>query len=261
MSNLKKWGSYDPKAAEAEADVLDKLSSGDFMKLRVGRNVVRVLPPLEGQATPFVMTFQHFIELPGMAQKVVFNCPRRMANQPCPACRKADDLRATGNPLDYDLAKQFTSRPRVYVAVIDRDDEDAGPKILAVGKTIYEDLIDLRNDPDGGDYTNPANGYDVVIRRQGTGKEDTKYKVSLARDESQVGTEEQMDQWLEMMPDLRTRALVPSARDIRKQLLGAGADEDDIGVLPAAGEDVTGGRRKRTTRRRTAESDLQNEVE
>jgi hypothetical protein len=256
MGNLKKWGSYDAKAAEEEQEFLDKLGEGDFMKLKVGRNVVRVLPPTaDGQTTPFVKTFQHFIELPGMTKKVSFNCPRRMGNNPCPACAKAEELRKTGNPADYELAGKFLPRLRVYCVVVDRSDEDAGPKVLPIGKTIHEDLVDLRNDPDGGgDFSHPEDGYDVIIKRTGTGQFDTEYKVTRAREESPMGTDEQMDEWLEMMPDMVRHSLVPTAKDIRRQLLGAGADEDDL-ALPAAGETVREPRAPKTRRRRTVEDD------
>lgn len=236
MSNVKRWASYTAEAAEAEKEILDKVGGGDFMKLKVGINVLRILPPLEGETSAFAITFQHFIKLPGMKESVSFNCPRRMNNTPCPACSKADALKATGNQSDYEAAKEFFPNYRVFCRVIDRNDENAGPKILPITKTVHEALVAIRNDVRaGGDFTHPEDGFDIIIEREGTSRDDTKYSVRAARDESPIGTEEQVDEWFEMMPDLKSRALVQGSREIRKMLLGAGLDEEDL-ALPAHGE-------------------------
>ena len=87
MSGLVKWGSYDVERARDERQE----AKGDqtFMKLGVGRNPIRVLPPKAGQNSPFKIIKQHFIKLPGNDSPVVFACPRSAPAEfkdRCPAC-------------------------------------------------------------------------------------------------------------------------------------------------------------------------------
>lgn len=229
-SNLVKWGSYDSGAAKAEAEALDKMGGGDFVKLTPGRNVLRVLPPRLGQKSCFVVTQQHTIELPGMKKAIFFNCPRKMGNKPCFSCQRADQLKATGDPRDFDSAYSYMPKLTVYANVIDRRNPEAGPRVLRMGKTIYDALVDLRNDTDaGGDFSDPINGFDIVITRKGTTKNDTEYKVTPARESSQLApTMEEISDIISMMAELGQFSRVPSDRDIFKRLSDAGADIGDL---------------------------------
>lgn len=229
MSNIAEYGRYELDAADAEYEDLQRSGSGSFMKLSEGNNPVRFLPPMKGRRSPFVTVHQHFIRLPGRDSPIVFNCPRIMARQDCPACKKAEKLSRSPNPADQQAAKSFWPSRRVFAAVIDRKDEAAGPKILGFGKQIHESLAELRRDEDSaGDFTNPeGDGYDVVIQRTGMGKTDTRYKVRPARRSSPLGNME----WLGSMPDLQTMARVPSWDEIR-QLVQGEPDAEATSALP-----------------------------
>jgi hypothetical protein len=237
MSSLVKYGSYDEDAAKAEQETLDRSGGGDFIKLRAGRNVLRFLPPPAGSKTPFVITHQHFVQFPGMTKATSFNCPEQMARRPCPVCAEVRRLRSTGNPADYELAGEYFARLRVYANVIDRDAPDLGPRPFAYGKTIHEALIKLRED---GDFTNPEEGFDIVIHKKGEGL-NTEYTVNPSRDDSPLDASvDVMNEWIESQMDVRMYATVPSAEDIAAKLgmgsrgasrRGGGARE----ALPAAG--------------------------
>jgi hypothetical protein len=237
MSNLE-YGGYEVEAAEQEDEDLSKSGSSNFMKLNVGDNVVRILPPPVGRKSPFFTAFQHFLDLPGYDGPIVFNCPRMMARQFCPACAKSDKLRSSPSKQDQDAARDFWSSRRIYVNVIDRADEDAGPKILAIGKTIHEALVAIRkSDPDEGDFTHPETGFDINIQRQGTGKNDTKYKVVAARRSTALGD---LD-WINQQADLRAKLAVPSLDEIKAmftkeepQQMGSNV-VGDAEALPAGG--------------------------
>lgn len=247
MGNLVKYGEWSADEAEKEKEDLAKSGTGaEFMKLAVGRNVVRVLPPALGKKTPFKVFYQHFINVPGQTNAVSFACPRMEAKRYCPACEKADALRATGNPADYDLAGQLFAKRRVFVNVIDRKNPESGPKILAFGKTVHEQMLALRTDEDaGGDYTHPANGFDLVIEREGTGKNDTSYKVFPARKQSALGN----DEWIMMQHNLDAYARVPSQEELERMIKGQPSGSS--GTRPAAG----GGGRPAGGKRRTAADD------
>lgn len=213
------YGSYDIDAAHSEFEDLNR-GGGNYMRLEVGRNVVRFLPPPMGRNSPFVTTFQHFISLPGVPEPIIFNCPRLMSRQPCPACAKGDKLKATGNPVDADAARDFWASRRVFANVVDRNDEDAGPKILGFGKMIHEALVTLRRDEDtGGDFTHPVDGFDIIIERSGSGKRDTRYAVRPARKTTELENYE----WITTQPDLKHLAKVPTTDELRNMLTGVKA--------------------------------------
>ena len=204
MGNLVKYGSFDLDTLEKQDQLVESNSTvgADFMKLQPGKNKLRFLPPKTPGQSPFIMVNEHFLETPG-GQKVRFACPRLMEKKPCPACQQADDLKRTGNPLDRDKAWSFYPKLRVYANVYDRENP-GNPRILAFGKTIWEGLKRIRKDRDeGGDFTNPmADGFDIVITREGTGLQ-TKYAVSSSRSDSALSDDEmEIDRIIQAQYDL-----------------------------------------------------------
>jgi hypothetical protein len=214
---LAQYGSYEMDAAEDEKKVLDQEGGGDFAKIVPGRNVFRILPPMLGERTPFVVVYQHYINVPGAKGPVVFVCPRLTAKQRCPACEKADKLRRSGNPADMDYAYQMNARRRVFCNVINRKEPERGVQVLGFGKSIHEQLNALRRDPDaGGDFTHPETGFDVVIERTGSGKNDTEYQVFAARRSSALGDLSLLEQRV----DLTRYSAVKSVDEIMELLSG-----------------------------------------
>lgn len=227
MANLVKYGAYDTEAASDEQAGMQ--SRADIMKLEVGKNIVRFLPPpLEatwaknpktGKLSPFLVVWTHYVHIPGKQEPVSFACPRSQANAPCPVCQKIDALKATGNPADYDRAKDLFAQRRVYANVINRTKPDLGVVVLPFGKKIHERLIEIRQNPDiGGDFTNPETGFDIVISRVGTGKKDTRYSADPART-TPLGNLE----WITQQNDLSVFAKVFGAQEIIDKIRAAQA--------------------------------------
>lgn len=187
MGNLMKWGSYDMEAAEKESASMEG-GSTEFFKLKVGKNVVRFLPPKLGMRSPFRVVWTHYIRKPDQKDPVSFACPSKEANRRCPVCEKADGLKRSGNEADYKRAFELFPKRRVYAHVIDRENPEKGVQVLGFGKTIHEALVKIRKDPDaGGDFTDPEAGFDIIIEREGTGAKDTNYQVMAARKQSKLG--------------------------------------------------------------------------
>lgn len=180
---LYEFDEWSPEKAAQDAALIRRMSGGT-MKLNDGENIVRFLPGPKGSGGPFVVTHQHYIKLGGMEDAVSFNCPRAMANQPCPACQTADRLQATGNKADYDAAKEFLPKLRVYAVAIDRFNEALGPQVFAFGKLINDDVNTFR--AKYGDPSHPYNGYDINIDKSGSGQQ-TKYKVLPSMDRTPLG--------------------------------------------------------------------------
>lgn len=217
MSNLQKWGSYDLKAAKQEQEELARSGSSAFFKPKNGPNKVRFLPPPMGKSSPFVMVHQHYVRMPGMANAASFNCPRVMEKRPCPVCAEAERLRGTGNPADYEQAGEFMAKLRVFGVIVDRAEPELGPQVFAYGKSIHETLVALREADDGGDFTHPIEGFDIVIEKTGQGKE-VRYAVRAARNSTPLADPSGIDDIMDMMPDVGRYARVPSDEDLRRIL-------------------------------------------
>jgi len=226
-TELQKWGSYEVEAAAKEQEALSKEGGGvGFMKLEVGKNRVRIFPPAPGRTSPFVVTFQHYVDLPD-GKKYTFACPRVMEKKPCPVCNHAAKLQRSGTEADKARARELSPSRRVYCVVLDRRNPDAGPQILGFGKMVHEQLVALRQDEDmGGDFTHPVNGIDVIIERTGDGKFNTRYNVNLARNSGPIVDDAAlMDELRVQMPDLSRYSTVPSEAEITARLSGESAED------------------------------------
>lgn len=232
MSNLVQYEQWSPEDAVGEAEaVAAAAESGNYWKPKAGDNRIRLLPTRRGlHPAPFVVTWNHYIEIPGKENGIPFNCPRKhKAGHPCPACIRADELRQTGNPADYKAAGMFIPKLRVYANIIDRKNPDEGPRVFAFGKTVYDPLMSYRSkDPDQDEpFTNlDDTGCDVLIRKTGEKKE-TKYEVRLAKTHTPAGPDAaQVREWMEALRDLRPEAKILTVDQIRAKLRG---DEDGTG--------------------------------
>jgi len=252
MANIVKHGTFTAEAAEKEEQEIQ--TSGAFLKLGVGKTTIRVLPPPAGQNLPWVKTQEHFIKTPGAQRAAIFACPRVLAKQPCPACAIADKLNSSGNPVDRDRAWEYRPKMRAYMNVIARKEPEKGVQVLAVGKTILEKMIKIRKDEDaGGDFTDVVNGFDLIIDRTGTGKNDTEYEVMASRKITPLGD----DSWLDQAHDLTRHTKVRTAAEIQAELSG---EEENVAASGArdVGRGSTGGGQQR---RRTAQDDIEDPVD
>ena len=254
MANLLPFGSYTPKAAKREHDEIGDSSNSDFMKLVVGKNVIRILPPPEGSDTPFIVVHTHFVKTPG-GKTVSFTCPRILSKgkQPCSECEDAKMMRASGNPLDRDEGYKKLPQRRVYAAVIDRKRPQDGPKILTFGKQVHEALLAYAADEDDPvDFTHPLEGRDIAIIREGTGQFDTSYAVKVApRDSRLHESVEQMNAWLMARPDFDQYTRLLSIDEIAR--LTSGAGRGDRGRAQMSG----GGQQRRLQSKNTVVDDAE----
>lgn len=174
----------------------------------VGKNSIRILPPWTDEG-PNANQFDREVYMHwniGPEEKgATFPCPEKTPNGPgggCPICEYVAALRASGDPADAEMAGDSAAKVRHYSNVIDLDDPvyvakdlkewkekhagggdcpydlgDSKVQIFSYGSMIYKDLLDIF--ADNIDITDPQSGYDVVIKREGTGKTSTKYRVHL----------------------------------------------------------------------------------
>lgn len=85
---------------------------------------VRILPVSDG--SPFIEVYVHSIQVDGKNRK--FTCLAHENDEPCPFCEARAELLATGEDSDKELAKNYRPRQMYIVKVIDRENEEDGPK-------------------------------------------------------------------------------------------------------------------------------------
>lgn len=220
---LKGYGSYTPEAAEREKEELEKVFGAKVIKMKVGRNVVRILPPKGDRDTPFEMIWTHFVNVGDRTE--VFACPRRMAKKPCPICSKAEQMKTSGDEAMFKKAGELFARRQWYANAIDRKNPSEGVQLVAAGKEIMDQINMIRRnlaEDENIDFTDPYEGIDLVIERTGTKKDDTEYKVAVRglRTTALGEGDEQMQEWIDKMIDLEAKAVPPSSEEILDRLRG-----------------------------------------
>jgi hypothetical protein len=132
---------------------------------------------------------------------------------------------------------------RGLCCAIDRTNPDAGPVIVDLpGKKVYDPLVSMRQDTrGGGDYTDPVNGFDVIIKRTGGQKTNTDYEVLADRSNSQLAdTVEQMNAWIMGQPDLTAYMGVPTPEEIRDMFNEALHGPQQQGAAPVDAPQIGG---------------------
>lgn len=148
---------------------------------------------------------------------------------PCAIHEAYTELKAQGDDDDAALLKQLTPRKSYYVAVLKMDDKgktvEEGPKLAKIAKGVYESLIDLMLDEDQGDFTDPKNGYDVKIKRTGSGLTDTEYTVIPAKPSKVEKQYAKVVNLEEMLKGIA--ADYDTTKEKLNEFLGTSDDDDD----------------------------------
>lgn len=87
---------------------------------------IRILPPAEGETTPFTVLWGHKAQVEG--EWKTFPCLKHEEGEACPFCEARQALLSTGKESDKELAKKYSPRMMYVVKIIDRDKESEGVK-------------------------------------------------------------------------------------------------------------------------------------
>jgi hypothetical protein len=237
---------WDPVNQGDMEEITKQFGKSEFMKLKVGKTRLRVVPG-RGRKT-FMSVQQHRVEIPGEQYARRYTCP----GKGCPICARAAELSRSGNPKDSEAAYQLRATVKVFCNVIDRADPESGPKVWEFGKKVWGQVESiLSNEDAGGDFTDPNDGFDLIVDRKGTGKNDTEYKVLAARQASPLSEDDAAAEvWIDGAPDLSPYTQ-PKSLDEMRRALGIEEDDDEPpaprrGLPPKAGQ----------AKRRSVEDDL-----
>lgn len=258
------YGEWTPEQMEKES--AEMAGGGDWWKAPVGKTAVRFLPPKIGWPSPFVIQHQHFFNLPGVEKAIIFACPKMHEGKKCLACAKADQLEGSGNSRDAQASKKLRPQKRMMANIVATPkDPNARVSIYAFGKQVYDQLKSIRESEEGGgNFLDPVKGFNIIIQRVGTGKDDTKYTVIPARNATPLLNME----WIDAQSDLRRLVKIPTVEQQKR--LFDGEDPRDVWGEGKPGAAHGGNRRKddaddidtdaidaeSTEKKRTAEDDL-----
>ena len=200
-------------------------SNADYDKLQQGKNVRRVLWPKGDKDSFFSEGFLHFGL--GTEGNRVATCAKTFnSKNKCPICEYVEELQKSKSKDDKKLADDMKAKKRIYINVINRDDEDETPKVLPIGVTILKGILETICDPDYGDITDPEEGRDITITRKGQGLK-TEYSVLPKPKTSPVSEESEPDEIEEEMADLDELFIEKTYEELEAILNGEDEDDSD----------------------------------
>lgn len=198
---------------------------------RWGNNYVRIMPPhpaLNGKL--YFGVPLHFSIGPN---QVHLPCPRKAFQSPCPVCVAGFELRNQGQEeAGNDLLPTWIG----YMCVIEIDEngdplgDDPKIRIWSASRGIIDDLLAALDEL--GDFTDLEKGFDINVKKRGSGKTGTKYQTIVATKPSKFPMPELADG----VQDLTKVSPYVAVEVMQAALDGVGADP----MLPKGKESVEG---------------------
>jgi len=182
---------------------------------------LRIVPRLSSDGTPhdefWVTVDQHILKVDGKIKVLV--CPDNHDDNGgsgvCPLCKLSRDLYSSRDPAYLGLAREMSTRVRVFANVIAVDNigdhEDNKPQIWAFSRTIHNALLDICV-AKRAFIEDPDEGRDILLttRRIGPQRIDIRYSVT-DMDKSAIPDEQ--------------REIVKNAHDLESMAKPAELDE------------------------------------
>jgi len=153
-----------------------------------GRSVWRFLPAIKGTGgNPFYPVWVHIVK--NQSGEIVASglCPSKMGTGNCVVCPEVSRLKRTGLKEDKDRADDMRAQFDIYANAVNLEEDDPKVIVLRVPQGVYKTLAGLLKDGvAGGDFTHPDKGYNIVITKTGSGRNDTEYDAVPARNSSAI---------------------------------------------------------------------------
>lgn len=187
-------------------------NSDKFWTVPFGKSQVRIVPSMYNPDNPFTELKFH-----NKLAKYPILALSNFGEQD-PVEDLIEKLRETSDKENWSLSGKLTPRPRYFVPVIVRGEEDKGVRIWSIGITTYKALLTLAADEEIGDYTDIANGTDMVVEKV---KKDPFPEITIRakRTSSPLSeNKEELEKWLKDQPDPIELFRKPDYNYIKKKL-------------------------------------------
>ena len=167
-----------------------------------GQKVIRILLTSDG-SSPFKEVWYHEVQIDGKWTKL-FD-PGKNDGERSPLTEVYEELMSTGKDTDKELARQYRPRKFYIVKVIDRENEDHGPKFWRFKDNYKQEGILDKIIPiwrQKGDITDSNEGRDLIVdlskAKTPSGIEYTVVKTIMYDDPAPIHVDKnQMKEWVE----------------------------------------------------------------
>lgn len=124
-----------------------------------GKSQIRIVPAVDNPDNPFteLMFYNKLSKYPILALTNF--------HEQDPVEEFIEQLRATDDKDNWSLSGKISARPRYFVPVIVRGEEDKGVRIWSISATIYKALLSLAADEEIGDFTDIQEGTDMIVEK------------------------------------------------------------------------------------------------
>lgn len=130
-----------------------------FWKPGLGKHQVRIVPSKYTPEYPFSELKFHY----GIAKFPMLALSNFGKQDPVEDFVK--ELRKTSDKDNWSLSGKISPKTRIFAPVVVRGEEGKGVRLWGFGVNIYKALLALAEDEDIGDYTDPINGYDMIVEQ------------------------------------------------------------------------------------------------
>jgi len=167
-----------------------------------GQKVIRILPTPDG-SSPFKEGWYHEVQVDGKWTKLYD--PGKNDGERSPLTEVYEELMSTGKESDKELARQYRPRKFYIVKLIDRENEEDGPKFWRFKDNYKQEGILDKIIPiwkQKGDVTDANEGRDLIVElsksKTPSGIEYTVVKTIMYDDPTPIHTDDtQMKEWVE----------------------------------------------------------------
>jgi len=167
-----------------------------------GQKVIRILPTPDG-SSPFKEVWYHEVQIDGKWTKLYD--PGKNDGERSPLTEVYEELMSTGKEADKELARQYRPRKFYIVKVIDRENEDHGPKFWRFKDNYKQEGILDKIIPiwkQKGDVTDANEGRDLIVdlskSKTPSGIEYTVVKTIMYDDPASIhANKDLMKEWVE----------------------------------------------------------------
>ena len=225
----------DLSAIKAKLDALNNQSNGhekiDYSKLfwkpEMGKQTLRIVPSFYNPTFPFTELKFHYAigKFPMLALS-------NFGKQD-PVEEFVKELKKTSDKDNWSLAGKLTPKTRIFAPVIVRGEEEKGVRLWGFGVTIFKALLALAEDEDVGDFTDPINGWDLIVE-QAKGNPYPETTVRIKPKQSPLSNDnKQVDLWLKEQPNPLESFNHPDYEFVKKQLQAFISPSDEDTTEPA----------------------------
>ncbi len=167
-----------------------------------GQKSIRILPTPDG-SSPFKEVWYHEVQIDGKWTKLYD--PGKNDGERSPLTEVYEELMSTGKESDKELARQYRPRKFYVVKLIDRENEDHGPKFWRFKDNYKQEGILDKIIPiwkQKGDVTDPNEGRDLIVdlskAKTPSGIEYTVVKTIMYDDPAPIHADAaQMKEWMD----------------------------------------------------------------